>query len=174
MIPIENLRVVSAFASFLTLMKLFDWLRLFEGTGKYILLVIVTLKDTKSFVLLILITLMMFGVPLVMLNANGAEDKELTEKVFDNWIFDLMYTQYMLALGMFEHENFDDHPQAMLAYIFFLMATFLSQVTMLNMLIAIMGDSFDKVIENRDVNSIRMKLEILSELSAVLPSQSSE
>ena len=39
---------------------------------------------------------------------------------------------------------------------------------MLNMLIAIMGDSFDKVIENKEVNSIKMKLAILSDLSAVL------
>ena len=29
---------------------------------------------------------------------------------------------------------------------------------MLNMLIAIMGDSFDKVIENKEVNSVEMKL----------------
>ena len=117
-----------------------------------------TLKDTKYFVLLLLVTLMMFGVPIVMLNANSAKEKELMDKVFDNWVFDLIYTQYMVALGMFETDNYGDHPQAVLAYIFFLMATFISQITMLNMLIAIMGDSFDKVIENRDVHSVRMKL----------------
>ena len=64
----------------------------------------------------------------------------------------------MLAFGMFEPENFSDHPQAILAYILFFAATFISQLKMLNMLIAIMGDSFDKVIENKDVNSVEMKL----------------
>ena len=66
-------------------------------------------------------------------------------------------------------DNFGDHPQKMLVYVLFVLATFISQLTMLNMLIAIMGDSFDKVIENKEVNGIIMKLEILNDLSAVLP-----
>ena len=45
---------------------------------------------------------------------------------------------------------------------------------MLNMLIAIMGDSFDKVIENKEVNGIISKLEILGDLSVVLPQKDSE
>ena len=37
------------------------------------------------------------------------------------------------------------------------------------MLIAIMGDSFDKVMEKHEVNSIMTKLSILGDFSAVLP-----
>ena len=37
---------------------------------------------------------------------------------------------------------------------------------MLNMLIAIMGDTFERVIENRDLNSMKTKLELLGDLSA--------
>ena len=37
---------------------------------------------------------------------------------------------------------------------------------MLNMLIAIMGDTFEKVIENRTVNAIKSKLELMGELAA--------
>ena len=37
---------------------------------------------------------------------------------------------------------------------------------MLNMLIAIMGDTFERVIENRDLNSTKTKLELLGDLSA--------
>ena len=53
---------------------------------------------------------MMFGVPMVMLDMNSSEDKELVESAFGTWIFDLMYHQYMLALGMMEPENFSEHP----------------------------------------------------------------
>ena len=45
---------------------------------------------------------------------------------------------------------------------------------MLNMLIAIMGDSFDRVIENKEVNSTKMKLAILGDLSCVLSQQDKE
>jgi hypothetical protein len=39
---------------------------------------------------------------------------------------------------------------------------------MLNMLIAIMGDTFERVIENRDVNAIKSKLDLLSDLVATM------
>ena len=135
-------------------MKLFDWLRLFEKTGFYVKLVGETLNDIKYFILLLLTTLIMFGVPVIMLDASSDQDKDLIDKVAGFWIFDLIYTQYMLALGMFEPENYADHPQAILALLFFLAATMMSQVTMLNMLIAIMGDSFDRVFEYREIHGV--------------------
>jgi len=64
----------------------------------------------------------------------------------------------MLALGQFEPENYADHPQAILALLFFLSATVMSSLTMLNMLIAIMGDSFERVFENKEIHAVRMKL----------------
>jgi len=42
------------------------------------------------------------------------------------------------------------------------------------MLIAIMGDSFERVFENRETHNVRMRLQILGDLSAVLPQQSEE
>ena len=77
----------------------------------------------------------------------------------------------MLAIGQPAMDNFSDHPQAVIVYFFFVAATFFSNLAMLNMLIAIMGDSFNKVFENRDVNSTKMKLGILADLSAILPQQ---
>ena len=46
---------------------------------------------------------------------------------------------------------------------FFVLATFISQVTMLNMLIAIMGDTFEHTIENHELNSVKTKIEVMSE-----------
>ena len=69
----------------------------------------------------------------------------------------------MLALGEFNYANFSNEPQAVLCYMLFLFATFFCQITMLNMLIAIMGDSFERVIENRDVNATKIKLNFMSD-----------
>ena len=55
-----------------------------------------------------------------------------------------------------------------MCYIFFVLATFITQLTMLNMLIAIMGDTFDKITENREINATRSKLQLMSELVALL------
>ena len=48
--------------------------------------------------------------------------------------------------------------------------TFVLQVTMLNMLIAIMSDTYSKVSSKREVNSIKTKLEFISDIgSSMLP-----
>ena len=43
---------------------------------------------------------------------------------------------------------------------------------MFNMLIAIMGDTFERIIENKDLNSIKTKLELVSELAHNIHSDS--
>lgn len=48
---------------------------------------------------------------------------------------------------------------------FFGFATFISQIMMMNMLIAIMTDSYEKVIENASINGTKTKLELLSDLA---------
>ena len=49
-----------------------------------------------------------------------------------------------------------------------MVATFYTSLTMLNMLIAIMGDTFGNVIENGKLLQIRTKLDILKDMAPVL------
>ena len=51
----------------------------------------------------------------------------------------------------------------MLLEILFLLATFFTAVTALNMLIAIMGDTFEKVLDGYEHHSREMKLKILQD-----------
>ena len=82
-------------------LKVFDWLRLFEPTAFFILLVEQTLKDIRFFIILILLALLMFGFPFVILNQNRFDGDEIIEKSIDNWVIDMIINQYLLALGDF-------------------------------------------------------------------------
>ena len=73
----------------------------------------------------------------------------IIEPVFDFFFLDLMYNQYMLALGEFQTDGFDNHPNKALCYVLFCFATLFTQIVFLNMLIAIMGNTFDGVMERR-------------------------
>ena len=53
------------------LVKLFDWMRLFDNTSFYILLLQETLIDIGPFMLLFGLSLTMFGAPLTMLSFTG-------------------------------------------------------------------------------------------------------
>ena len=69
----------------------------------------------------------------------------------------------MLALGEFDTANYLDHPNTMLCFLLFLLATIFTQITMLNMLIAIMSDTFDKVTQHRDIHARKTKLELMGD-----------
>jgi len=51
----------------------------------------------------------------------------------------------MLGLGDWDTDTFDDNPHEMMIWGMFLMATFVTNICFLNMIIAIMGDTFGRV-----------------------------
>ena len=59
-------------------------------------------------------------------------------------------------------DNFEGDNQ-ILIFTLFILATFLTQVTVLNMLIAIMGNTFDSVKESEAKSEAEMKIQILSD-----------
>ena len=52
---------------------------------------------------------------------------------------------YLLALGEFDMDGFKEGPNVYFAWFFFLLATFLVLVVFMNMLIAMMGETFGAV-----------------------------
>ena len=75
----------------------------------------------------------------------------------------MVLNQYMVALGEFHTESYLRNEYMPIVWMLFIMATFFTQITMLNMLIAIMGDTFDKVTENKKTFTTRTKLQILGD-----------
>ena len=73
------IRVAAAFDSCLIFAKLYDWLRLFESTSFYILLITQTIDDITAFITIFLISLLMFGIPMVMLNMNRPDPDAIDE-----------------------------------------------------------------------------------------------
>ena len=155
--------VIASVASFSMMIKFIDWMRLFDGTAFFVHLIKMTLREIGAFLLLLLVTLMMFGVPLALLALDNLSSDEESAADIKRWLPNLIFTQYMLALGEFNSEFDEMTVQKWLCYVFFLLATFISLIMMLNMLIAIMGDTFERTIENRQLNNTRTKIELMGE-----------
>ena len=56
----------------------------------------------------------------------------------------------------------------------FIFTTFISQITFLNMLIAIMGDTFDRVMEQKPTYSLKNKLMLMASMKSIIGSQEKE
>lgn len=117
---------MAAIASSLVILKVFYWLRLFEFTSFYILLLKKTLWDIRIFMILLIVALATFGIPMVILNFNRENENQVVEGIFDFWILNMFINQYLLALGEFRIDNFADSPQEALCYFFFVCATFIT------------------------------------------------
>ena len=76
-IDIHYLRILASLASCFLIMKVYDWMRLFERTSFYILLIQETISDIRSFMLLFILGLLMFGMPLTMLDKNRNDDIDM-------------------------------------------------------------------------------------------------
>ena len=124
------------------------------------------------FLILFLVALVAFSIPMCMLDMNRDAKAALISSGSGFWLLDGIINQYLLSLGEFTSlEQVPDNPQANIAMMFFLLATMFTQLTMLNMLIAIMGDSFAFVTENKDKFATKSKLEILISLAPALKKQ---
>lgn len=64
-------------------------------------------------------------------------------------------------LGEFAIDNNDEGSYVVIVWIIFILATFVSQVIIFNMLIAIMGDSYAKISEMREQAALKEKIQIL-------------
>ena len=67
----------------------------------------------------------------------------------DAWI-----NQYLLGLGDFYHLPLAFSEFKNLEWLFFILSTFATQIVFLNMLIAIMGDTFDRLTEKKARNGL--------------------
>ena len=119
-------RIVAAFSLLLIWAKCFDWLKLFDSTALYIELLGKTLQDTGYFMILLMVTLAMFGSSIFMLqnNKDYGKEEDLINPVFGNTFLDSMLNQYLLGLGEFSIDEFEGHPQSELCWMFFILATF--------------------------------------------------
>ena len=61
---------------------------------------------------------------------------------------------YLVALGDFDEDAYSEGDNKIVIWIMFLSASFILLVVFMNMLIAIMGDTFGSVQETQEENSI--------------------
>ena len=162
--PLQKQRYIAAASACFIWFKLLDWLRLFDDTAFYISLMWNTVWDIKYFMIIMTIWYMLFGTAFYLLNLSRNNDTSFVPNIFGFWVFDAFESMYELGLGEFQLDGYQaiDTQIAMLYTLFFL-ATFFIQIVFLNMLIAIMGDTFGRETENQDLNARITKLDIMTD-----------
>ena len=146
-----------SFAIFFMWIKVFYWFRLFPDYAYYVKLITQTISDSANFSLLVLIIMIAFGNFLMVADINnegmkddtGAQITYISNPYYGSKFLDSVISIYMLgALGDFDQGQYTQGYQQYSMIFMFICATFTVMVIFMNMLIAIMTNTFAEV--NRD------------------------
>ena len=134
-----------------TLLRGLTGFRCFSSTRYYVRLVLDSVSDIKAFIFLFFYSTLAFGI----LNSLNYRDEISFDKI---WI-----KSYNLNLGAFDDKDIID-----VTYVIFLIASIINVIIMLNLLISILGDSFDRFqVSASEIDYMEM-VDVIREIETVM------
>jgi hypothetical protein len=141
-------RMVATVAMCFMWLKFFYWMRLYKTTAHFTRMVIECVRDASGFLVMLLLVIGMFANANYILDQvrkNHGDPLIITE-AFGIHGLDTLVRSYLLGLGSFDFTNFNEDTNSKgtqsLTWILFLLATFITQILFMNMVIAIMGNTY--------------------------------
>ena len=171
---IPSQKTAAAISIFLLYIKFFYWLRLFDSTAAFIRMLKEIISDIVPFMTFLIVCVAMFANTFLIFDQSrrlqGRFDERIIEPVFSIPWLDAFVRSYLVGLGEFGMDNFTGEGGALI-WFFFLLATFITQLLFMNLLIAIMGDTFDRVQEVKVQAAAKEKISMITDFIWVLDLQ---
>ena len=143
----SSLQLIASVALLLMWFKLFYWMRLFKPFSAFIRMITEIIKDIRVFLVMLVISLAAFANIIFVLNLNR-EDATQADPIYEGYTgfqpADAMIHAYLTGLGDFGRDTYSEE-DANVVWIMFILATIIVQLIFMNLLIAIMGESFARI-----------------------------
>ena len=159
-----SLEVLTTFASWTSLAMLVyaaDVLYIFDKTWFYFWTICETIYKIRAFMLVMFLFLLLFGVPMSLLDMNRAEEEKTIGENFPHWLPNLLINQYLLALGTFDDSPYSGASDAWILYIIFFCATIVIFIVMTNQLITIVGNILDEFSDGKRNEDLKLDVGIM-------------
>eukprot|EP00347_Sterkiella_histriomuscorum_P008832 403343569 len=169
-VPNSVNRPIASLCLIILWIKLFYFLRVFESTSRLIRMIIEIVNDMKNFLMVLTIGIIGFSGGFYILQQGLTQEADGTP---GNVFMSIIYS-YRLAQGDFQLDFFDqlNTVDYILAWFLFVTGSLFLVIVLLNLLIAIMGDTFSRVLENITNLSVREKVMLVSENESLFDRQS--
>ena len=165
LISLEQQRMIAAVSACTLCFKVLDWLRLFDSTSFFVSLIKETVLGIEPFMYIMFVWYMTFGISFYILNLNRDEESQIMTVESKLWFYEAFESAYELGHGEFALDSYasDNGFETFMCYFLFDTASFFVIIVFLNMLVAIMGDTFSNVTENTEKNSLITKIAIVKD-----------
>lgn len=161
------MRTCGGMTLFLLWIKMFYWMRLFNQTAYFIKLIEQTLADLKQFFYIILIIAIAFVSIFFVFSCNLPDQVRNTKPyVADHTgikLIDAIVTVYFISVGEFFTENFSQPPNNVLIWPMFIACNFLMAIVFMNMLIAIMGETYSQVTSTKVESGLEQEIALMTD-----------
>eukprot|EP00347_Sterkiella_histriomuscorum_P013502 403364473 len=157
-------RSILALATFFMWLKILYILRIFKSTGYLIRAIVEVIFDMVIFLFILFLTVITFGDSFLRLS-YGNKDEEL--QFIPNFFHGIVYG-YRMILGDFDTTAFGD-VAVPLAYVFWFLCTILDMIVMLNLLIAIISDTYARVASNSEQAAYQEMTKLIDENQYLIP-----
>ena len=142
--------------------NLIVWLRVFEVTTIFVRLIKDTIRDMKWFFFLYVVIVGMFASMMFIINARKNRFYKATlydDEITSFSVVNVMIHQFLATLGDFSVDDYSSESDVDLPldWIIFISSTIFINVIIFNMLIAIMGDTYDNVFAFRPKLTLVLK-----------------
>ena len=148
---------MQAVANFAMWFKIFYFLRIFRETGYFVNMLLLVMKDAKIFALLYLLITVTFWLSFFIMSDR---EKNII------WV-------YMIGMGEYDME-FDDYPTSSVMTGFFILVTIVINIVMLNLLIAIISTSYEKVIASKQETNDYERVALIADNSDLVPTSAKQ
>jgi len=150
--------------------KLLSYSRGFTNTGTYVKLILAVTRSIFFFLVILLLVIFAFSHAFKMLAIIDTDNFDQYDSVGSS-----ILTQYRMIIGDFDISSFLSPTEASqgIGIVFFIAFTLLVSIILLNLLIAIMSNSYDNIQENAKAEWLAELAEILIEIDHffLLPSE---
>ncbi|CDW71887.1 wd-40 repeat protein [Stylonychia lemnae] len=159
----ESERVLQAIGVFFMWFKFLYFFRIFKNFGYLTRLIIIVINDMKTFLFVMFFTIIAFSDSLLTLSNGNKEGERFVHGFGDS----IIYT-YRIILGDFDVKDFHGCGTE-LVYALFIMCTVFNTIVMLNLLIAIISETFSMVKENASNAAYQEMASMIAENSYLIP-----
>lgn len=169
-IPIskEIERTIQAIGVFFMWFKFLYFFRIFKSYAYLTRLLILVMVDMKDFLVVLFITIVAFSDSLLTISLGNKEEERFVTGFTDA----IIYT-YRIVLGDFDVTTFGSVATP-LVYALFIMCTVFNTIVMLNLLIAIISETFATVKENSENASYQEMSSMIAENAYLIPEHRKE
>lgn len=138
-----------------------------------------TMWDIRYFLFMFFLCVALFANAILILdlaqekaaeNAVSEEDEytRIIPESIGNNIFDSALNQYLLGLGEFTYDDYPDNGVKTMVWIYFILATLFTNINFLNLLIAIISDTYARITESKQRYALMQRTEIFADFINVV------